>query len=353
MTICQQRGLNSIPRGIPKRTNFLDVAGNRIETLGEKEFWSRGLFGLETILMDSCGVREVRKTAFVGLKWLKELDLSSNEIATLDRYVFADNKLLEMVNLSGNPIRTLVSFQFTALPMLKQLDLSSCQLSVVEPEAFSNLLFLERLSLRNNSLATLPTDVFTWLRYLDDLDLHANPWRCDCDVQSLFVLLTIRRLYTRDLSCTYEADNKTNLWEHMESVDLDCALSIDSSVKQNLMSLPERLYKMQRFDKMDTGKKIFSSQSVESSFLPIALISVAATVSFLGLVSCYAKCRRNSNSNSGSDSSCTTWSWCCCFLSPCCRKHHDFDDDDDYDFEKTCYSNFDEDCSDISLTVEL
>lgn len=357
VTICQERGLSSIPLGIAKRTHFLDVSGNRIATVRDREFWSLDLLSLETITLSSSGVAEVRKYAFAGLKWLKELDLSNNSIVGLDPLVFADNKLLEMVNLSGNPISTLVSFQFTALPMLKQLDLRNCALRVVQPEAFSNLLFLESLNLRNNSLATLPKDLFTWLRYLDELDLHENPWRCDCDVQSLLILLSIRRLYTRDLSCTYEADNKTNLWQHMQNVDLDCIPGIESSVKENLFSLSERLRQTpaastsaSTSDVTNTGKALFSSQRVETSLLPIALAAVAATVCFLSLVSCYAKCRsRRPNSSSYSQ----RHGGCSFFNFQSWRSKNVDDDDDDDDFEKTCYSNFDEDCSDISLTVEL
>lgn len=322
------------------------------------------LFSLETLMLGSSGISEVQKSAFVGLKWLQELDLSNNSIVALDPMTFVDNKLLEMVNLSGNPIRTLVSFQFTPLPVLKQLDLHNCALNDVQPEAFSNLLFLETLNLRNNSLSTLPKDLFTWLRYLKDLDLHANPWTCDCDVQSLLILLTIRRLYTSDLSCTYEADNKTNLWQHMQNVNLDCIPGIESSVKENLLSLSERLHQKPSpspspttstsvFD-VHTGKKLFSSRSVETSFLPIALMAVAATLSFLCLVSCYAKCRgtRKNSSNYSERHGC-----CFFIFAPwqsnncCCGGGGDEDDDDEE--AAACYSNFDEDCSDISLTVEL
>lgn len=324
LTVCQERGLTSIPASISDRTNFLDLSGNSIEIVEDNQFFEMRLYSLESIALDSSGVKVVKKNAFVGLKWLKELDLSNNSIVAIDPFIFSDNKVLEMVNFSGNPIQKLDSFQFTALPNLKSLDFRNCALRTVEDEAFSNLLFLETLNLKNNQLTTLPKGVFTWLRNLKTLDLHDNPWRCDCDVQNLAILLLIRRLYTHDLTCTYEFDNKSNLWQNMETVNVDCIPTIENSVKENLMSVSKRLYETQRFDVMDTSRK-FSSQYLGSSFLPVAIITIVLTVSFLCLVSCYRKCRR-------SDSQHKT---------------------DSFDFERACYDNFDDDCSDISLTIEL
>lgn len=324
LTVCQERGLKSIPPLISNRTNFLDLSGNSIEIVEDNQFSKLSLFNLESIVLDSSDVKVVHKNAFIGLKWLKELDLSNNSITVIDRFVFSDNKMLEMVNFSGNPIQKLNSFQFTALPNLKSLDFRNCALQTVEDEAFSNLLFLETLSLKNNQLSTLPAGVFTWLRSLKILDLHDNPWRCDCNVQNLAILLLIRRLYTHDLTCTYASDNKTNLWQNMQSVNADCIPIIENSVKENLISVSKRLYETQRFNVMDTRRKL-SSQNLGSSFLPVAIISIVLTISFLCVVSCYRKCRKPKSRNKG----------------------------EAYDFEQTCYSNFEDDCSDISLTVEL
>lgn len=326
VTVCQERGLTEIPNTISNGTNFLDLSANSIGILENYAFRNRGLVKVESLALDSTGIRTIERNAFGGLKWLKELDLSNNSIVSIDSFVFAENKILEMVNFSGNPILKLSSFQLTALPYLKSLDFRNCALKEVENEAFSNLLSVETLNLKNNQLATLPRGIFTWLVHLKSLDLRENPWRCDCNVQNVVVQLVMRKLYSANLSCTYESDNETSLWHRIDRVDEDCIPTIEESVKENLMSSAKRLNEPNQFHVMDTSTKL-TTQYVEFSFVLVAVIIILISLSLFCLIICYRKCcRRNTYKRRT------------------------------YGFEDGSYNNYDyddDDYSDISVSIEL
>ncbi|XKL69081.1 hypothetical protein PGB90_006850 [Kerria lacca] len=289
LTVCQEGDLRSIPRTLNPYTNHLDISGNVIENLENRTFVEAGLINLQAIVLKSSTIRRIEQGTFVGLKWLIELDLSNNFIENIHPLLFSDNKLLEMVNFSGNPITRLVPYQFTTLQNLRTLDFRNCALENVEEEAFSNLVSLQTLCLKNNKLTTLPKNIFTWLKQMHNLDLDENPWQCDCNVQVIAILLLIRGLYNSNgtLTCTYATKPTIIRWQDMDHIHNDCEHHVQAHVKETIMSGSPRFGKSTVFKYMNTTRRLprYSSHILQSPFLPWIAAFLALITSY-GCVIC-------------------------------------------------------------------
>ena len=84
------------------------------------------------------------------------------------------------LNLSRNHIEVLYNYTFSDLPRLSQLDLSSNEIATIFPEAFQGLITLKILNFRNNSLCfseifcSMRSNVFEPLFHLEVLDIRDN-----------------------------------------------------------------------------------------------------------------------------------------------------------------------------------
>ncbi|XP_043512132.1 adhesion G protein-coupled receptor A3 isoform X4 [Frieseomelitta varia] len=124
----------------------------------------------------------IEANIFKNLTNLKRLNLSQNYITSIDTECFNGLGNLERLDLSKNQISTIDAYTFRKLPNLKRLDLSGNNISMVKPSLFHDLLALERLKLNENKLTTLMEGTFFGLNSLKQLDLSNNPWRCDCEL---------------------------------------------------------------------------------------------------------------------------------------------------------------------------
>lgn len=80
----------------------------------------------------------------------------------------------ELLNLTHNKIKTLVSQQFSAFTQLAHLDLSDNLLALIEVDAFLGLHKLLTLHLAHNHLKIIPVGVFAGLINLQLLDVSDN-----------------------------------------------------------------------------------------------------------------------------------------------------------------------------------
>uniref|UniRef100_A0A3B5B9T6 Slit homolog 3 protein-like n=1 Tax=Stegastes partitus TaxID=144197 RepID=A0A3B5B9T6_9TELE len=127
---CSNRGLHSLPKGIPKDTTEL--------------------------MFCMC----VYPCAFTVCSY-RHRDLSNNSISTLAPYTFSNMTQLATLILSYNQIR--------CIPV----------------HAFDGLKSLRLLTLHGNDLSTIPEGAFNHLTSLSHLALGANPLYCNCDLRWL------------------------------------------------------------------------------------------------------------------------------------------------------------------------
>ena len=212
-------------------SQVLDLSGNRIPTLPPAAFSSVNLLNLQRIFLKNAGVREVHQDAFRDLRILVEVDLSGNEISSIQPSTFTGNERLRLLTLSRNPLTTLEAYQFPDLPHLRTLELQSCQMERVDDNAFVNLRALESLDLHGNKLSVLSERALVRLPKLKTLALDGNPWVCDCNLRPFRTWLLASNLYSLPLSCTEPRVLAGRLWEDVESTDFACQAQVSMSDK--------------------------------------------------------------------------------------------------------------------------
>ncbi|KAB5571409.1 hypothetical protein PHYPO_G00224660 [Pangasianodon hypophthalmus] len=92
---CQAQGFKSVPRGIPRNTERLDLDRNNIT--------------------------RITKVDFSGLKNLRVLHLENNQISVIERGAFQDLKQLERLRLNRNRLQVLPELLFQSTPKLGRL----------------------------------------------------------------------------------------------------------------------------------------------------------------------------------------------------------------------------------------
>ena len=161
--------------------------------------------------------------AFKNLKIMVELDLSNNNISSLEPKTFTGCRRLQTLTLSHNIITELPAFAFPNLQHLKTIDLSHNRLVSIHKQAFGNLgNSVESIYIHDNQLKTLREQVFIMLNNLKSLQLHSNPWNCDCRLKHFRDWVVERGLYTYPTSCGEPERLADRLWQDVVPKDFAC-----------------------------------------------------------------------------------------------------------------------------------
>ncbi|XP_071264559.1 slit homolog 2 protein isoform X2 [Salvelinus alpinus] len=131
---CSNKGLSTLPKGLPKDTTELYLDGNQLTQV---------------------------PVELSNYKHLTLIDLSNNQISTLSNYSLSNMTELLTLILSYNRLR--------CIPV----------------RAFDGLKSLRLLSLHGNDISVIPEGAFKDLASLSHLALGANPLYCDCRMQWL------------------------------------------------------------------------------------------------------------------------------------------------------------------------
>ena len=125
---------------------------------------------------------------FDGMPELRVLFIRDNDVHTISRGCFSNLKHLHEIDLSGNDLATVNGDMWLGLNSLTTLHLQyNPQMQVVPLGGLSNLPKLDLLHLHNNQLKTLSKNIFTIKDYPDSnghppilrLTLRDNPLVCD------------------------------------------------------------------------------------------------------------------------------------------------------------------------------
>ncbi|XP_015439684.1 PREDICTED: leucine-rich repeats and immunoglobulin-like domains protein 2 [Dufourea novaeangliae] len=152
---------------------------------------------------------------------LQILDLSSNQIKTINSNVFSNMPVLEVLSLDRNTLSTIPYLrslerlerlslaynqieQVTAsmLPgTLRRLDLQGNRISNIDEDTFASLGYLEELDLSHNELRVLPAGWSMNLEMLTYLNVKANQLNNISDM-SIEFLTNLKELYIKDNQIT-------------------------------------------------------------------------------------------------------------------------------------------------------
>jgi hypothetical protein len=141
-------------------------------------------------------------------EYIRELNLSGNNLTSFDDSPFRDLVNLIALDLSKNKFAKIEKQQFENVRKLEYLDLSFNLLEALEDECFQNLINLEVLDLSNNRLRLFNRNTFVWLEYLETLELSNNPVTEACTyceiIEALNGLYRVKYLYELNKRCKFD-----------------------------------------------------------------------------------------------------------------------------------------------------
>ncbi|CAL9702925.1 unnamed protein product [Knipowitschia caucasica] len=217
---CSKMNLTEVPLNIPVYTVVLDLSYNKLRRL-KSEWTPERLPNLHNLLASHNEMTFLSSEAFIYVKQLRYLDLSSNYLRQLDEFVFEPLVNLEVLLLYNNRISQIDRVAFITMINLQKLYLSQNQISRFPSELIREKSRLDNLSLldvSSNRIAHLPIDDLRILpAYIKNgLYFHNNPLHCSCDLYTLLAHWYIRKLnsavdFRDDYTCVLPGPQKTQV----------------------------------------------------------------------------------------------------------------------------------------------
>ncbi|XP_037368644.1 matrix-remodeling-associated protein 5 [Talpa occidentalis] len=185
---CTFRSLASVPAGISRHVERINLGFNSIQALSETSF--AGLAKLELLLMHGNEIPNIPDGALRDLSSLQVLKFSYNKLRVITKQTLQGLTSLLRLHLDHNRLEFIHPQAFEGLTGLRLLHLEGNQLRQLHPGTFSTFTFLDyfRLStvrhlyLADNQLSALPRGMLDGMPLLENLFLHGNPWVCDCSL---------------------------------------------------------------------------------------------------------------------------------------------------------------------------
>lgn len=193
--ILRENFLTSVTNKFPSTIRFLDLSSNQIRSLDYFSF--KNLYSLNVLNLSTNSPLEIHSDTFTRIPYLEILDLSRTNLSEVDADLFLPLQKLRFLNLSSNNFDRLPSFpipydvhsidnydQF--LPVL-DVDLSSNKFRSFSNDflAFSSTQdkYILTIRLKENQMKTLNFSTETKRRGpFIELDLRENPFECDCQL---------------------------------------------------------------------------------------------------------------------------------------------------------------------------
>ena len=175
---CQSTGLKDhhvtqIVSQIPASVVLLDLSSNQITSLQPEAF--KRLPNLQYLYLSANEIQEIPTKAFRCLFALKQLTLHQNRISAVHEDSFFDLIRIQSIDLSYNNISHIPQNTFTNLKTLEKLRLQYNAFSELRANMFSGLSSLEFLNISHNSALNFTnSNSFAGLSKLRDLDLSHN-----------------------------------------------------------------------------------------------------------------------------------------------------------------------------------
>ncbi|XP_041918586.1 slit homolog 2 protein-like [Alosa sapidissima] len=188
---CQGQSFRTVPRGIPRNAERVDLDRNNITRITKVDF--SGLKNLRVLHLENNQISVVERGAFQDLKQLERLRLNRNKLQVLPELLFQSTPKLGRLDLSENQIQAVPRKAFRGITAVKNLQLDSNHISCIEDGAFRALRDLEILTLNNNNITLIPLSSFNHMPKLRTLRLHSNNLHCDCHLSWLSDWLRQRR----------------------------------------------------------------------------------------------------------------------------------------------------------------
>ena len=165
---------------------------------------------LEKLTITGCNMVSIRRI-FLEVPSLQYLDLSKNNITSIDKYRFRFMKNLTYLNLSGN--------------MLTNLQLPT------------DLLRLQILDISMNRLTIVPSILFKEPWHLQHLTVGNNSFDCTCEVEPLQSFILSDKITYVDPHLPFRCESVYGRMIGFNEFNLDCSLHLEIYVHIGVASL--------------------------------------------------------------------------------------------------------------------
>lgn len=169
--VCNNANLDVVPITLNPELRELHLSNNHVKAIRASFNVYRNL---EFLDVSHNQLVSLDKENFSALKHLRILLLNRNMISTLQNETFRGLSNLTILQLNENILEDIPPGVFSHLSKLELLDLSQNRMSSIDDNAFAGLKNLKTLLLRDNKLTHIPSDSFQPLSKLFKLDLGLN-----------------------------------------------------------------------------------------------------------------------------------------------------------------------------------
>ncbi|KAH8348149.1 hypothetical protein KR084_004834 [Drosophila pseudotakahashii] len=226
---CDKLHLERVPV-LPSYVQTLHLANNKLNDTTVLEI--RNLSNLTKVSLKRNLLEVIPK--FVGLSGLKHLVLANNHITSISSEALAALPLLRTLDLSRNQLHTIEVNSFPKPNSLVHLILSFNEITTVNEHSFAALNNLTDLELNNNRLSTLPIRVFKNLNRLKKLALNFN--QLEINWSTFSGLVSMKNLQLKSNKIRALQDGVFYVMHNIETIDL-AMNQISSLSRQGLFNL--------------------------------------------------------------------------------------------------------------------
>ncbi|KAL4219688.1 Leucine-rich repeat neuronal protein 3 [Mactra antiquata] len=150
----------------------IDLSNNDLSTLEANSF--AFIQSARSIRLEQNHIYQVKEHAFIGMEKLEILDLSRNVLKYINLNSFVGAVNLQELNLSHNKLTKIAKNIFKGLSSLEIINLSFNCITHLDNLAFNNLEKLKTINLAGNKLAQFKLDFVLPSLNLNELDLSGN-----------------------------------------------------------------------------------------------------------------------------------------------------------------------------------
>lgn len=190
---------------------ILNLSGNEITTIDDdclKDFKD-----LIKLSFARNSIHTIELFAFDSLEKLNYLDLSDNRLEVIDNRILERNEKLTFLDLSKNKFMLVDDQPLIMSETLEFLSLRNSHLSHVYDSFFSELPSLLDLDISNNLLITLVPSAFETLLSLQFINLEYNRFSCDFRIENTLQIFKQRKVHVKIDKCV--KNSKKPMFEKM------------------------------------------------------------------------------------------------------------------------------------------
>ncbi|CAG9804264.1 unnamed protein product [Chironomus riparius] len=217
---CSEQHLVSAEINLAKSVEILNLSGNDITTVDNHNF--KEYDDLINLSLAKNSIHTLGLFAFENLEKLKHLDLSENRLEFMDDKIIESNIALTYLDLSRNKFMMLDDKPLLISASLEFLSLRSSHLSHIYDSFFSEMPKIIDLDLSDNLLNTLQSTIFDPLEKIQYLNIEYNSFTCDSSLEHTLKVLKIRRVFVKTDKCN----------KHSKKVMFEKMIMLDTSEKE-------------------------------------------------------------------------------------------------------------------------